>query len=269
MFLQRDGHQAGSPTSIAMPSISDANTASTPAYHGHQSPVAVSDIAAHGTPPPALRVGAAREAGGEERACSSKPNAAEDELVRRLHDRVGGPAQLSAYEEPAAVRRVVLEALANEQASRVDASRVHKGQLSVVERRAVRTVTNRGAAVRSRLRQRREMTTLRHQLATRDARVRQLEGVVRALCSAYAVPFPTSITQPSHNDTQTHPGLFPRVVATQTANDFASCLDSAVASVMNPATERNSNGFVTNSGNAPVQQQLLQSLLENPCNKLQ
>lgn len=123
----------------------------------------------------------------------TKPSVAEDDLVRRIHGRVGGPSRLSVYEEPSVVRRVVIEALAAEQRASKDASRIRQGQLTPMERRAVRTVTNRGAAVRSRLRQRREMANLRATLGARNVRVRQLESVVRALCSAYAVPLPQSL----------------------------------------------------------------------------
>lgn len=127
------------------------------------------------------------------RAPIVKPSPAEEELVRRIHRKVGGPAKLSTYDDPAKVRYVVIEALANEQPSENEASRVRKGQLSVFERRVVRTVTNRGAAVRSRMRQRKEMAHLKQQLRLRDVRVHQLESVVRALCSAYAVPLPPSV----------------------------------------------------------------------------
>lgn len=40
------------------------------------------------------------------------------------------------------------------------------------------------------MRQRREMATLKMQVRAREGRVRQLENVVRALCSAYKVPLP-------------------------------------------------------------------------------
>lgn len=114
----------------------------------------------------------------------------DDELVRRIHSKVGGPAALSRFDEPARVRQAVLEALAAEAATPQDASRIRRAQLSVRERRVVRTVTNRGAAVRSRMRQRKEMSLLRAQVDARSRRVQQLEAVVRALCSAYAVPLP-------------------------------------------------------------------------------
>lgn len=124
---------------------------------------------------------------------NNKPTAEEDELVRRIHQKVGGPTKLSTYDDPACVRRVVIEALAREQRSPIEAQRIQRGQLSVSERRVVRTVTNRGAAVRSRMRQRREMAALRSEVRERDGRVRQLEAVVRALCSTYAVPLPATI----------------------------------------------------------------------------
>lgn len=124
---------------------------------------------------------------------SAKQSPREDELVRKIHHKVGGPSKLSTYEEPSRVRLIVIEALASEQLQPSEAERIRRGQLSALERRVVRTVTNRGAAVRSRMRQRREMTSLRAQVRARDGRVKQLEAVVRALCSAYAVPLPPSI----------------------------------------------------------------------------
>lgn len=130
----------------------------------------------------------------QSRAAIVKPSPAEEDLVRCIHRKVGGPAKLSTYEDPAKVRHVVIEALAKEQLTSDEAMRIRKGQLSVFERRVVRTVTNRGAAVRSRMRQRKEMAHLRHQLNLRDSRVSHLESVVRALCSAYAVPLPPTIT---------------------------------------------------------------------------
>lgn len=128
------------------------------------------------------------------RAPIVKPCAAEEELVRCIHRKVGGPAKLSTYDDPAKVRHVVIEALANEQRTPADAARIRKAQLSVFERRVVRTVTNRGAAVRSRMRQRKEMAHLRHQLHLRDVRVQHLQNIVRALCSAYSVPLPAAVT---------------------------------------------------------------------------
>ncbi|PXF48936.1 hypothetical protein BWQ96_01278 [Gracilariopsis chorda] len=127
------------------------------------------------------------------RAPIAKPTPAEEELVRKIHRKVGGPSKLSTYDDPAKVRHVVIEALATEQLHADDTARIRRGQLSVFERRVVRTVTNRGAAVRSRMRQRRQVAQLKHELRLRDVRVRQLEGVVRVLCAKYAVPLPLAI----------------------------------------------------------------------------
>lgn len=130
------------------------------------------------------------------RAPAAKPSPAEEELVRRIHRKVGGPSKLSTYDDPAKVRQVVIEALAREQSNLSDAARIRKGQLSVFERRVVRTVTNRGAAVRSRMRQRKEVAHLKNELRLRDLRVRQLENMVRALCSNFSVPLPKTFTEP-------------------------------------------------------------------------
>lgn len=122
--------------------------------------------------------------------------------MRRVHVRVGGAGRLSVYERPADVRAAVLHALAQEtaldhsgDACESERTRVLQGQLSPLERRVVRTVTNRGAAVRSRMRQRREMVTLRKVVRIRDGRVRQLESIIRALCQAYGVPVPASVRE--------------------------------------------------------------------------
>lgn len=122
------------------------------------------------------------------RAPIVKPSPAEEELVRRIHRKVGGPSKLSTYDDPTKVRHVVIEALANEQGDPTEASRVRKGQLTVFERRVVRTVTNRGAAVRSRMRQRKEMANLKDELEREKAKVLNLETVVRSVVALYAIP---------------------------------------------------------------------------------
>lgn len=117
--------------------------------------------------------------------------------MRRIHRKVGGPSKLSTYDDPAKVRHVVIEALAHEQTNLSDAARIRKGQLSVFERRVVRTVTNRGAAVRSRMRQRKEVAQLKNELRVRDGRVKHLENLIRALCAKYAAPLPDAFTRPA------------------------------------------------------------------------
>lgn len=112
----------------------------------------------------------------------------EDELVRRIHRAVGGPAKLSMYDDPGAVRRVVLDALASTQHEQGDARRVARGDLTPAERRVVRTVTNRGAAVRSRMRQRRELARLREELRAKDARLARLEAALRTLLASVGAP---------------------------------------------------------------------------------
>lgn len=108
----------------------------------------------------------------------------EDALVRRIHALVGGPSRLSTYDDPAHVRAVVIAALASEAATAPDRARVARGELTAFERRVVRTVTNRGAAVRSRMRQRRELSRLRDELRAKDARLAQLERALAALAAA-------------------------------------------------------------------------------------
>lgn len=128
------------------------------------------------------------------RAPIHKPAPAEEELVRKIHRKVGGPAKLSTYDDPARVRHVVIEALALEQTDPAEIARIRRGQLTVFERRVVRTVTNRGAAVRSRMRQRKEVAHLKGQLLERDSRISQLENMVRGLCSKFSVPIPDTLS---------------------------------------------------------------------------
>ena len=127
------------------------------------------------------------------RAPIVKPSPVEEELVRRIHRKVGGPSKLSTYDDPAKVRHVVIDALATEQTNVADAARIRKGQLTVFERRVVRTVTNRGAAVRSRMRQRKEVAQLKYELQVRDLRVKNLERMLIKLCHTYDVPLPESL----------------------------------------------------------------------------
>jgi hypothetical protein len=109
---------------------------------------------------------------------------AEGRLVRRIIGRMGGQLAVKGLLDPAAVRQVVLEALAAGQATQRDTSRVLNNNLTAVERRAVRTVTNRGAAVRSRQRQRMQLSELQAELAAKD---RQLETLQHALGTVHSV----------------------------------------------------------------------------------
>lgn len=127
------------------------------------------------------------------RAPITKPSKNEDNLIRKIHRKVGGPSKLSTYDDPAKVRHVVIEALADEADNESDKARIRKGQLTVAERRVVRTVTNRGAAVRSRMRQRREVASLKNELMLREKRVRELEGVVRMLCHRFGCRVPEEV----------------------------------------------------------------------------
>lgn len=104
----------------------------------------------------------------------STPAGEEEQLTARVHHRVGGPARLSKFADAALVREAVLRSLADEQPTTGDRDRVARGELTPLERRVVRTVTNRGAAVRSRERTRREVESLRAALADRDRRIAYL-----------------------------------------------------------------------------------------------
>lgn len=101
-------------------------------------------------------------------------------LVRRLQHAVRD----STLSEPAAVRASVVRELAALQRTSSEARRISRGELNATERRVVRTVTNRGAAVRSRLRQRRELQRLRSELREKDERVRTLEAALRNVGSS-------------------------------------------------------------------------------------
>ncbi len=101
-------------------------------------------------------------------------------LVRRLQHAVRD----STLSEPAAVRASVVRELAALQRTPSEARRIARGELNTTERRVVRTVTNRGAAVRSRLRQRRELQRLRSELREKDERVRTLEAALRNVGSS-------------------------------------------------------------------------------------
>lgn len=105
---------------------------------------------------------------------SPRALASEDSLTRQIHRAVGGPSALAKQPSPAAVREAVVRALAAAQADAVNAGRVARGALTPLERRVVRTVTNRGAAVRSRARVRREVAELRKQVSERDEVIRRL-----------------------------------------------------------------------------------------------
>lgn len=112
---------------------------------------------------------------------SSKGRTEKDALVERLHHAVGGPAALSTFVDPTTARTAVLAVLADQQTDAVGARRVLHGDLTPRERRTVRTVTNRGAAARSRVRQKRELARLREEILRKDAQLRRLEAVFEEL----------------------------------------------------------------------------------------
>lgn len=114
----------------------------------------------------------------------STPTREEEQLTARVHHRVGGPAKLAKFTDAALVREAVLRALTDEQPTTGDRDRISRGELTSIERRVVRTVTNRGAAVRSRERTRQEVESLRAALAERDERIAYLTQEIAAARAA-------------------------------------------------------------------------------------
>lgn len=111
--------------------------------------------------------------------------------MRRIQKRMGGQRVLKGVSDPAAVRAIVLDALAADQSSQRDAARVQRNNLSALERRAVRTVTNRGAAVRSRQRQRVQLCELQAELAAKDSQLEALQkafGAVQNVLGSLQLP---------------------------------------------------------------------------------
>jgi hypothetical protein len=108
-------------------------------------------------------------------------SAQEERLVRRIHKQLGGQSRLRAITDPTEVRQTVLEALASDQPSPTAAAAVRQNTLTPLQRRAVRTVTNRGAAVRSRIRQRNALGVLKDQLAKKDQQLTALREAYAAM----------------------------------------------------------------------------------------
>eukprot|EP00171_Calliarthron_tuberculosum_P023935 IDg23935t1 len=165
---------------------------------------------------------------------NAKMHTSEDAMVERLHRAVGGPAALSGIDDPVAARTAVLTALASQQTDAVGVQRVLRGDLTPHERRTVRTVTNRGAAVRSRVRQRRELARLRDELMRKDAHVKRLESILRQLSASVGVQSPAAVCAPS--TTTSHvalpalsqmPSVPPMMAMYQTLGDAASSTCSA------------------------------------------
>lgn len=117
--------------------------------------------------------------------------ATEEAWVKRLYRAVGGASALAGFNSPVTARTAVLAALSEQQCDAQAKARISRGDLTPLERRVVRTVTNRGAAGRSRVRQQRELARLRHELNRKDAEVRRLEAALKEL-SDLATPRPYS-----------------------------------------------------------------------------
>ncbi len=144
--------------------------------------------------------------------------------VRRIQEAVGGPTALSTLSDPSAVRAAVILALAHEQTVPEEYARIARGDLTASERRIVRTVTNRGAAVRSRLRQRRELHRLRAELRAKDERVRALENALRdAMAAGLVLPGHLQL-YPESTPVSSPPAIVPQ--QTTTTATTASTSDS-------------------------------------------
>jgi len=100
-------------------------------------------------------------------------------LARRLQEAVSD----CTLSTPSALRERVIYALAAMQTNPGDLSRISRGELTPSERRVVRTVTNRGASVRSRIRKKGELSRLRAELKAKEERVQLLESELRNAAS--------------------------------------------------------------------------------------
>lgn len=202
----------------------------------------------------------------------AKQRNSEEELVRRIHRAVGGPSKLSTYDDPAAVRQVVILALAAEQSDTTEGERITKGDLTVFERRVVRTVTNRGAAVRSRMRQRKELARLRDELRRKDLRLKQLEAALHSITSNFSihVPVPLSPVSPCIPDSGAsssssdipHIDLnIPAATSTPTATDAVDTSATANANTL-PFTDVAGMGIDTGANGESVDRVLFGTLVD-------
>jgi hypothetical protein len=130
-------------------------------------------------------------------------------LIRRIQKKMGGQARLKEISDPHVVRKIALDALAADQSSELEAARIRKDSLTSLERKCVRTVTNRVTSVRSRQRQRDQLRLLKAELVEKDA---QLEELSTALASVQKVliglappgaAYPAAVAPPLQHDQET------------------------------------------------------------------
>eukprot|EP00172_Hildenbrandia_rubra_P002374 Plantae.Rhodophyta-Hildenbrandia_rubra.ctg3195.p1 GENE.Plantae.Rhodophyta-Hildenbrandia_rubra.ctg3195~~Plantae.Rhodophyta-Hildenbrandia_rubra.ctg3195.p1 ORF type:complete len:182 (-),score=38.00 Plantae.Rhodophyta-Hildenbrandia_rubra.ctg3195:1420-1965(-) len=139
-------------------------------------------------------------------------------LVKQIQRSMGGQGALRGITSPAVVRSIVLEALATLQQTDDDQIRVRSNKLTSIERAAVRIVTNRGAAMRSRQRQRRFVGDLMMELEMKQGVIKKLEGELESL---------RSIMMLMKWETEKHGINFPYFDFDQAAVDFGAGADSS------------------------------------------
>lgn len=119
----------------------------------------------------------------------------ENDLIRRIHRKIGGSKKLAEYDNPTDARDIVLKALAEVSTTAKDKRRIEHGDLTPLERRVVRKVTNRCAAGRSRTRRQREIAHLREELRQKQSQIMELQLALRNVAQSGCVD--AILTRPS------------------------------------------------------------------------
>jgi hypothetical protein len=130
----------------------------------------------------------------------------QEALIRRIQKRMGGQARLKSISDPHVVRKIALEALAADQVCDSDAARILQDNLTNIERKCVRTVTNRVTSVRSRQRQRDQLKILKQELVEKDAQLSvALANVQKVLLGISAPDLTCPVSQPIQAAVQSLP----------------------------------------------------------------
>ena len=155
-------------------------------------------------------------------------------LVKQIQRAMGGQSALRGITSPAAVRNIVLNALASLRNDADNQVRIRSNKLSSIERAAVRIVTNRGAAMRSRQRQRRFVGDLMLELENKQGKIKELESELDSL---------KSLMMLLKWETERHGVSFPYFDFDQAALDFGvlpSNNQNSTAEVMTQGTSSSS-----------------------------